>query len=75
MTIKNANLLLLSSSRVGDTKYLEHALDMIKAKLDGITELLFVPYAGVTVNYDDYTQMVQKALNAIGVKVYRHTSV
>lgn len=69
MTIKNANLLLLSSSRVGDTKYLEHALNMIKAKLNGITELLFVPYAGVTVNYDEYTQMVQNALDAIGVKV------
>lgn len=69
MTIKNANLLLLSSSRVGDTQYLEHALNMIKAKLNGVTELLFVPYAGVTVNYDEYTQMVQNALNAISVKV------
>jgi dipeptidase E len=69
VTIKNANLLLLSSSRVGDTKYLAHALNMIKAKLNGITELLFVPYAGVTVNYDEYTQMVQNALDAIGVKV------
>jgi dipeptidase E len=69
VTIKNANLLLLSSSRVGDTKYLAHALNMIKAKLNGITELLFVPYAGVTVNYDDYTHMVQNALDTIGVKV------
>lgn len=69
MTIKNANLLLLSSSRVGETKYLAHALNMIKAKLNGITELLFVPYAGVTVDYDEYTEMVQQALNTIGVKV------
>ena len=69
VTIENANLLLLSSSRVGDTKYLQHALAMIKAKLNGITELLFIPYAGVTVNYDDYTTMVQNALSDIGVKV------
>ena len=69
VTIKNANLLLLSSSRVGETKYLAHALNMIKAKLNGVTELLFVPYAGVTVNYDEYTQMVQNALDEIGVNV------
>lgn len=69
MTIENANLLLLSSSRVGDTPYLSHALTMIKNKLAGVTELLFVPYAGVTVNYDDYTAMVQNALNEIGVRV------
>tara|TARA_R110000737_G_scaffold352046_2_gene396346 strand:+ start:71 stop:808 length:738 start_codon:yes stop_codon:yes gene_type:complete len=69
MTIKNANLLLLSSSRVGETKYLQHALAMIKAKLNGISELLFIPYAGVTVNYDDYTAMVQNALSEIDIKV------
>tara|TARA_R110000737_G_scaffold56052_4_gene80034 strand:+ start:14881 stop:15615 length:735 start_codon:yes stop_codon:yes gene_type:complete len=69
VTIENANLLLLSSSRVGDTKYLQHALSLIKAKLNGISELLFIPYAGVSVNYDDYTAMVQSALAEIGIKV------
>lgn len=69
MTIENANLLLLSSSRVGDTEYLQHALTMIKAKLNGVTELLFIPYAGVTLNYDDYTTKVQNALSEIGIKV------
>jgi dipeptidase E len=69
LTIENANLLLLSSSRVGETAYLDHALTMIKAKLNGVTELLFIPYAGVTVNYDDYTAMVQNALSKIDVKV------
>ena len=69
MTIENANLLLLSSSRVGETAYLDHALTMIKAKLNGVPELLFIPYAGVTVNYDDYTAMVQNALSKIDVKV------
>ena len=67
--MKNANLLLLSSSRVGETEYLVHALNMIKAKLNGITEVLFVPYAGVTLNYDEYTEKVQSALTEIGVNV------
>jgi dipeptidase E len=69
MTIKNANLLLLSSSRVGETEYLQHALAMIKAKLNGVNELLFIPYAGVTLNHDEYTEKVQSALAKIGVKV------
>jgi|TARA_B110000211_G_scaffold101296_3_gene117871 dipeptidase E len=69
LSIEKANLLLLSSSRVGDTKYLQHALPLIKAKLDGVTELLFIPYAGVTVNYDDYTAMVQSALIDSGITV------
>lgn len=69
LTTKDSNLLLLSSSRVGNTEYLSHALEMIKLKLNGLTELLFIPYAGVTLNYDDYTAKVQTALNAIGVKV------
>lgn len=69
MTIESANLLLLSSSRVGDTEYLQHALAMIKAKLDGVTELLFIPYAGVTLSYDDYTTKVQNALSEIDIKV------
>jgi dipeptidase E len=69
VSIENVNLLLLSSSRVGSTEYLQHALKMIEAKLNGVNELLFIPYAGVTVSYDNYTDMVQNALNEIGVKV------
>lgn len=65
----NQNLLLLSSSRVGDTPYLSHALDMIKDHLGEVSELLFIPYAGVTINYDEYTQMVQSALNDKNIKV------
>ncbi|SEL14686.1 alpha-aspartyl dipeptidase. Serine peptidase. MEROPS family S51 [Colwellia chukchiensis] len=70
MTIENANLLLLSSSRVGETAYLQHALAMIEAKLKGIKELLFIPYAGVTLNNDQYTAMVQSALTELGIKVH-----
>ena len=65
----NANLLLLSSSRVKQTDYLAHAKEMIKEHLGDISELLFIPYAGVTINYDEYTQMVQNALADSGIKV------
>ncbi len=67
MTSKN--LLLLSSSRAGSTPYLEHAKEMIEEHLSGIKEILFVPYAGVTISYDDYTKRVETALASLKIKV------
>ncbi len=63
------NLLLLSSSRAGDSDYLAPALDLIAAQLAERREVLFVPYAGVTVSYDDYQRKVQEALKPLGLKV------
>jgi len=67
------NLLLLSSSRVGTTEYLAHALPMIQDHLvndeNKIKELLFIPYAGVTMSNDEYTTKVQNALAAINIVV------
>ena len=65
----NANLLLLSSSRVKQTDYLTHAKEMIKEHLGTIKELLFISYAGVTIDYDQYTDMVQAALADLDIKV------
>ncbi|TKB44890.1 dipeptidase PepE [Thalassotalea mangrovi] len=64
-----ANLLLLSSSRVGSTDYLAHAREWIAAHLGDIKELLFIPYAGVSISYDEYTHMVQSALQPLNIKV------
>ncbi|MGB1201825.1 MAG: dipeptidase PepE [Cognaticolwellia aestuarii] len=62
-------LLLLSSSRVGSTEYLTHALTMIEDHLSGIKNILFIPYAGVTISYDEYTERVNNALSSINVNV------
>lgn len=67
--MESKKLLLLSSSRVGNTGYLEHAKEMITDHLSGITELLFVPFAGVSITYDEYTNMVQTALAPLGINV------
>jgi dipeptidase E len=67
--MKNKNLLLLSSSRWGNTPYLAHAKTMIEHHLAGIKEILFIPYAGVTLSYDDYTRKVQHALQPLDIKV------
>lgn len=64
----SAHVLMLSSSRQGNEAYLEHAAPMIKTHLGNITSVLFIPYAGVTVSWDDYTQKVQNALPDLNVK-------
>ncbi|TRX56863.1 dipeptidase PepE [Thalassomonas sp. M1454] len=65
----NKNLLLLSSSRVGDTAYLDHAKAMISDHLNTIDEVIFIPFAGVTMSNDDYTDKVADALTDINVSV------
>ncbi len=69
------DLLLLSSSRAGDSEYLAPALELIKEQLAGIKEVLFIPYAGVTVSHDDYQAKVQQALAPLGIRldsIHRH---
>mgnify|MGYP006140984231 CR=1 FL=1 len=62
-------LLLLSSSRANNSDYLAPYMNWLSDHLAGIDELLFIPYAGVSINYDDYLQMVSQALAPKGIKV------
>ncbi|MGB2265030.1 MAG: dipeptidase PepE [Glaciecola sp.] len=62
-----STILMLSSSREGDTPYLSHAVNHINETLNGITDVVFVPYAGVTISHDQYTSMVQQALPQLRV--------
>ena len=54
---------MLSSSRKGNEDYLQHAQAMINTHLGAIKEVLFIPYAGVTMHWDSYTAKVQGVLN------------
>jgi len=51
------------------TPYLEWPQSYLKTFLEGIDELLFIPYAGVTMGYEEYTNSVAKALAPTGTKV------
>ncbi|RVU40783.1 dipeptidase PepE [Rheinheimera riviphila] len=62
-------LLLLSSSRADNSDYLAPGLAQITEILGDIQRVLFIPYAGVSVGYDAYQQMVQSALGTIGITV------
>ena len=60
-------ILMLSSSRVNNCEYLQDAKPAILDHLNVITEAVFVPYAGISVSYDSYTQQVQAALPEISI--------
>jgi dipeptidase E len=62
-------LLLLSSSRANNSAYLAPYMAWITQHLQGVDELLFIPYAGISINYDDYLSTVQLALAPLGIKV------
>ncbi len=57
-----SHVLMLSSSRAGNEEYLEHAKRPILSHLGERREILFVPYAGVSIGWDEYTAKVQAAL-------------
>ena len=41
----------------------------IAKTLEGVTEVVFIPYAAVTFSYDEYERRVQNRFNEIGIKV------
>ncbi len=60
-------LLLISNSTNAGEEYLEHPLKQIKdfmgeSKLNAV----FIPYAGVTISFDDYTGRVRSRFREIG---------
>lgn len=63
------NLLLLSNSRSPGSPYLAHALPVIADVAPPGARVFFVPFAGVTVAWDDYTATVRAALQPLGLTV------
>ncbi|RUO50869.1 dipeptidase PepE [Pseudidiomarina aquimaris] len=62
-------LLLCSSSKAGDSAYLEPVIPHLQERLPNPCTLMFVPYAGVGMSYDDYTAKVAEALVPHGYQV------
>ncbi len=63
-------LLLISNSTNYGEKYLEYTKPNIKKFLgETVKEVLFVPYAGVVMTYDEYTQKVAAVFNELGYDV------
>ncbi len=63
-------LLLLSNSTCYQKQYLEHAMDDLRDFLgDSVKKVLFVPYAGVTVAWDAYTDKVREVYAKLGYEM------
>ncbi|BDD04033.1 dipeptidase PepE [Aureibacter tunicatorum] len=61
-------ILLLSNSTLPNEPYLDWAIDKIKSFLGHKEHIIFIPYAGVTISYDEYTERLNSALERIGLK-------
>jgi dipeptidase E len=63
-------LLLLSNSRNHGQEYLEHAAHSIRRFLgDSVKTVAFVPYAGVTVSFDQYAGVVRERFGPWGYDI------
>ena len=60
-------LLLVSSSRVHPTSFLEHCRDAITEHFSGCAEVAFIPYA--LADHDHYESIVQAAFAPIGIPI------
>jgi len=65
--VANRNLLLLSNSTNAGQSWLEHANDEICDFLTSeIQSVLFIPYAGVTISWDEYTRRAREKFREFG---------
>ncbi len=75
MNNSRLNLLLISNSTMGSGKYagmyLEHCLPELQSfiVIHHIESALFIPYAGVTVSWDDYEEKVAKVFKKLRVEL------
>lgn len=63
------NALLLSNSTNYQEPYLGWCQHHIGEFLSGCQKVIFIPYAGVTIDYPSYTEQVNKGLIETGIKV------
>ena len=66
------NLLLISNSTNPQEEYLGWCQDLIKdfCLRHKVKDVLFIPYAGVSLSYDAYEAKVKKVFKTLGLKLY-----
>ena len=62
-------LLLISNSTNAGEQYLAYAMPEIGGFLTGVKRVVFIPYAGVRVSYNDYLAKVAKRFSEVGIVV------
>ncbi|MBP6429523.1 MAG: dipeptidase PepE [Bacteroidales bacterium] len=68
----NRKLLLISNSTNRGEDYLGWCKDMIKdfCNKHGVKDVLFIPYAGVSMGYDIYEEKVKAVFSTLGLNLY-----
>jgi dipeptidase E len=69
------DLLLLSNSRSSDGSYLVHGIPEIAAIAAGRKRALFVPFAGVTVSWEAYTERVRAVFAEAAIAIQAVTAL
>ncbi len=62
-------LLLISNSTNAGEQYLQYPIKKIGEWLEGVSEVIFIPFAAVTFSFDQYEAKVQARFDEIGIKV------
>ena len=65
----NKRLLLLSNSTNAGEPYLTWPLGHLRDFLGGVKRVFFVPYAGVSITWDDYAARVRERFESLGIAV------
>lgn len=66
----NCRLLIVSTSKIYGTKYMQYLLKEVQMFFMASPEVLFIPYARPGgISYDAYTALPRKAFEEIGIKV------
>tara|TARA_R110002050_G_scaffold270458_3_gene413536 strand:- start:5384 stop:6121 length:738 start_codon:yes stop_codon:yes gene_type:complete len=66
----NSRLLIISTSKIHGSAYMEYIAEEVKDFLGDQTELLFIPYAQPGgISYDEYTSYPKEALKDFGIQV------
>ena len=63
-------LLLISNSTMAGEEYLRYPMPVIADFLQGVREIVFVPYAAVTFSYAEYEAKVQARFAELGIRVH-----
>lgn len=62
-------LLLISNSTNAGEGFLEHPQKEMKRFFEGISKVLFIPWAAVTFSYEEYENEVQERFSELGIEV------
>ena len=62
-------MLLISNSTNAGEEYLRYPMPEIGRFLQGVSEIVFVPYAAVTFSYAEYEKKVQARFSELGIRV------